>query len=1177
MTKEPRKKKKPFLDGYKLDEGILVGGDVASGRPEVSRAVAPDRSDVLVKFWERTAGANQDIEDIWRSEIRQLQRLAAIPRADELFVPMFAHGEDDNGFYIVVDPGQGSPLETFRRAQRLPDVIAQPKLPQNRRLIWGNALRVAQAMDLLHSQGIIHRNIDPWAIVTSFGDEPDFRLTGFEWSMRIANVDGSSAGGRMQRLGEEVASFRQDWVNFGLLLSQLLSAPAERVANLRLAPSQIVDHLTAPEGRILRTMLGLDEADRFDGDLICRKIGEVIAGIEAQVAGKDLKRVLSLRLGQNSDLSQAIRSASGNEIALADLDAQLRFVADDLSEEPFIAKTGNQGRPVLLGRHITYSLQQFRMPHSTEPANWEFAACERAQVGRPPSFGAYALIQPETLDLVESREAAKSYPRRRSRVARWDDLLQSLEPRERTKTDLERKHQAFALLSVLEMAYAAADIFPITVRPGSSDLSSGMHALMLSPRHDEERAALSKALKLKPPAIRLSKMLENDDLPDDDGWMLSESGALGERNRDSEWRYAESSEDGTSQVLKFEGPVATRVRGPAYLAPAGMNGQIAQFRRRVKALKALREHTELLKMFVDPRRRIDESRDPVIKDKRYQELDGSKQQALGEILSTVPFFLLQGPPGVGKTHLVGDLVRRRFEDEPTTRLLLSAQSNAAIDHLMKEVQDVFPDGSEPVMVRARPADDDPADTDLEIDRQADKHLAALAKSALVDEASPHVKSKIQALAESRRERNRRGGRASRVSAEARAFEAMILRAANLVFATTNSAAVEQLIEEKGLFDWTIVEEAGKATGGELLSPLLLSHRRLMIGDHKQLPPYGADKMSRLLADPVAVKEAVMASEAVISRHLKDPGMEEIFEEVESDDTDYARLCGEALETLMLFETLVEAELKWQKGHPADKRIARRLNEQHRMHPAIARIVSDCFYGGDLRTNEKKKTEYLMGAPPFRSIDPSKLPETPIVFVNMPYVREKHGYKGRDRPPAWSNQDEVKAVIQVLKLLKPDAANAPSLAVLSPYREQVKHLRNGIGSRLSDELSNVPGFKPAVGGEEYCGTVDSFQGDQADLVAISLVRNNWHGIPAKALGFLRDDRRMNVLLSRAKWRLIVVGSLRFFEHVVEHSKSLPSDSDNDVGFLERFLHSLDTAKKNGDASIVDWYSMPRLGK
>ncbi len=260
MVKEPRSKRKSFLEGYELDEHILVAGEIASGRPEVSRAVAPDRSDVLVKFWARDGGANPDIEDIWRSEIRQLQRLAAIPRADDLFVPMFSHGEDDTGFYIVIDPGQGSPLELFRRAKNQPDAIAQPRLPRNRRLIWANALRVAQAMDLLHSQGIIHRNIDPWALVTSFADEPDFRLTGFEWSMRIANVDGTSSGKSMVLGSEEVASFRQDWVNFGLLFSQLLSAPAERVADLRVLPSDIADHVTATEGRLLRTILGLDDS-----------------------------------------------------------------------------------------------------------------------------------------------------------------------------------------------------------------------------------------------------------------------------------------------------------------------------------------------------------------------------------------------------------------------------------------------------------------------------------------------------------------------------------------------------------------------------------------------------------------------------------------------------------------------------------------------------------------------------------------------------------------------------------------------------------------------------------------------------------------------------------------------------------------------------------------------------
>jgi hypothetical protein len=103
--------------------------------------------------------------------------------------------------------------------------------------------------------------------------------------------------------------------------------------------------------------------------------------------------------------------------------------------------------------------------------------------------------------------------------------------------------------------------------------------------------------------------------------------------------------------------------------------------------------------------------------------------------------------------------------------------------------------------------------------------------------------------------------------------------------------------------------------------------------HRQLPAYGGDKMGRLLEDPQRVRAAVVASEAFIAKQLKDLGMEEIFDDVESEDTNYGRLCSNALETLTLFETLVEAELPWHAGHPKHRPIARRLTEQHRMHPA----------------------------------------------------------------------------------------------------------------------------------------------------------------------------------------------------------------------------------------------------
>jgi serine/threonine protein kinase len=212
-------KPKLFLAEYKSDDAYLVGPDQTHGRPGLLPARDPMGRDVLVKVWPRIEGANQDdLEQIWRSEIRQLQRLAAVPRAEELFVPLVASGEDAEGFYLVLDPGQGSPLEIFRRTKNPPPSLAQPRLPRNRRRLWANALRAAEALELLHSQGVIHRNIDPWAIITALSDQPDFRLTGFEWSMRIAAADSAAPARKPVEGQDAVASFGRDWTNLGSLL-----------------------------------------------------------------------------------------------------------------------------------------------------------------------------------------------------------------------------------------------------------------------------------------------------------------------------------------------------------------------------------------------------------------------------------------------------------------------------------------------------------------------------------------------------------------------------------------------------------------------------------------------------------------------------------------------------------------------------------------------------------------------------------------------------------------------------------------------------------------------------------------------------------------------------------------------------------------------------------------------
>jgi hypothetical protein len=144
---------------------------------------------------------------------------------------------------LVLDPGQGSPLQIFRRAKIQPAVLTQHRLPRNRRRLWANAKRAAEALELLHSQGVIHRNVDPWALITDFGDQPDFRLTGFEWSMRLAAADSPLASLKPSDGRDGVASFGRDWTNLGILVSELIGAPLDRVSDLRLVPSEIAEHI----------------------------------------------------------------------------------------------------------------------------------------------------------------------------------------------------------------------------------------------------------------------------------------------------------------------------------------------------------------------------------------------------------------------------------------------------------------------------------------------------------------------------------------------------------------------------------------------------------------------------------------------------------------------------------------------------------------------------------------------------------------------------------------------------------------------------------------------------------------------------------------------------------------------------------------------------------------------
>jgi hypothetical protein len=514
---------------------------------------------VLIKTWPRAKGVDdQDLEMIWRSEIRQLQRLSAVPHADELFVPMVASGKDKDGFYLVLDPGQGSPLDILLNASRKPPLLAQARQPRTRRLLWTNILRLVNGVELLHSQGTIHRNIDPWSVVTALGEEPDFRLTGFEWSMRIVAIDASDGKKVKAPREERNSSFARDWRDLAHLVAVILDIPLAPLNDLKIVASRVADHVPAAEVRLLRAMLGLEHVERLDGEYIVTRIQAIIDDIAAEVAGKDAVLCLAVRLGSGSPLSEAIRKASNGEIEIADDMQQLRFMRDDLGEQVQLISLREGGAPryVLLGQHLTYRLTPYRRPNSPDAATWEFAFSERVDLDPPAKSQLIGetLINTAALDLVKSGDALQSFPRRRGKVQHWEDYINRTVEQSAQKTEMGRMHQAFALLLILEMAYAAADIFPIEVISKRSGDLADQKIMHVVSRVDKDRADLSSHLGLDAPAIRLRKLLNSETPRDEGGWIFSEPGTLGDRSPTSTaWRFIDFEELNDVECMKFEG------------------------------------------------------------------------------------------------------------------------------------------------------------------------------------------------------------------------------------------------------------------------------------------------------------------------------------------------------------------------------------------------------------------------------------------------------------------------------------------------------------------------------------------------------------------------------------------------------------------------------------------------
>jgi len=177
-------------------------------------------------------------------------------------------------------------------------------------------------------------------------------------------------------------------------------------------------------------------------------------------------------------------------------------------------------------------------------------------------------------------------------------------------------------------------------------------------------------------------------------------------------------------------------------------------------------------------------------------------------------------------------------------------------------------------------------------------------------------------------------------------------------------------------------------------------------------------------------------------------------------------------------------------------ISHRLTIQYRMHSAIMGFSSQEFYESSLIADSSVAGRLLSDLP---GVIATPMTTSPLEFIDTAGA----SYDEETEPDGESrfNSAEADFVGRRVEALLEAGLSASDIAVIAPYAAQVRLLRE----RLRGEGLEVD-------------TVDGFQGREKEAVIISLVRSNSRG----EIGFLADTRRMNVALTRAKRKLIVIG-------------------------------------------------------
>ncbi len=604
----------------------------------------------------------------------------------------------------------------------------------------------------------------------------------------------------------------------------------------------------------------------------------------------------------------------------------------------------------------------------------------------------------------------------------------------------------------------------------------------------------------------------------------------------------------------------------------GHYGQMEVIKRRTDAFDHLKKYDMLIQQLVSPSkknpafidcdnfREMAESRlyggdpDP---DRR---LDENKMAIIEDIYRMAPLFALQGPPGTGKSETVCAVTKIIFMEDPMAQIMLTSRENDTVKELLRKLyseSQVW--GDRPIFklsskIQASMVGSQESEKGKEsflavsLDEQTMeilRHAVEQQNSANISGVEANLQPILMRWSEyleeiiSRSEAPAEGLSSRRFLSSTEGIKYLMEQSANLVFTTASDKGLAEMVSKGYMYDWAFVEEAGKTPFYDLILPMLVSQRWVLLGDPQQLKPFQSTEF-----------------ESLMHRYKESVEMLEYIKKIEKGGKDYVSLhnvkaildgkCDGVLpvsggreEGIFDREWILPFKKIFDSINPQDEtrskpnsETAAALNVVYRMPPILTELVNQFYEEIDLKPAPMTRGEGKYGPSPQKSnpvTSPAFMRQCNGLWID---TMVKKAYLQQDQEKQVWNTGEAQLISSLLANMEIDSSycGKPTLAVLTPYRKQVRELNDQL-IKQDDFLKE--NFTPVVMKDkntwEWASTIDSFQGSQADIIVVSMVRNSGahNETNPDTIRFVTDENRLNVMISRAQRLLIVVGSWEYF--------------------------------------------------